>query len=87
MAQHLTSFVRGARDPMHAGDVIDLPGLRVEVIEVAEGGSPSLVTFTFDRSLDDPSLRWLAWQDGAYVPFTPPRVGASVDLAPVSMKP
>jgi hypothetical protein len=83
MAQHLTSFVRGVRDPMHAGDVIEMPGLRVVVVEVAEGGSPSLVTFTFDRSLDDASLRWLVWKDGGYALFTPPPLGERVSFPPV----
>jgi hypothetical protein len=87
MAQSLGSSVRGVRDPMHAGEVIALTGCRVEVDAVADGGGPSDVTFTFDRSLDDPSLRWLAWQDGGYVPFAVPPVGEAVELAPASLKP
>jgi hypothetical protein len=41
------------------------------------------VTFTFDRSLDDASLRWLVWKDGGYALFTPPPLGQRRDLAPV----
>jgi hypothetical protein len=52
------------------------------VVAVEEGGSPSHVTFTFDRSLDDPSLRWLAWKDGGFVPFTPPPLGQRVSVPP-----
>ncbi len=84
--QHLGSFVRGPREPMHAGEVITLEGLRVEVNAVAGDGGPSDVTFTFDRSLDDPALRWLAWQGDGYVPFVVPPVGGEVALLPASMK-
>jgi hypothetical protein len=82
MVQHLTSFVRGARDPMHAGDVIEMSGLRVVVIGVEEGGSPNHMTFTFDRSLDDASLRWLVWKDGGYAKGSPPAVGQRVSIPP-----
>jgi hypothetical protein len=85
--QSLTSFVRGVREPMHAGDVVALEGVRVEVTAVAGDGGPSDVTFTFDRPLEDPSLRWLAWQGHEYVPFALPPVGGAVDLAPASMSP
>jgi hypothetical protein len=87
MVQSLGSFVRGVDDPMHAGDVIALQGLRVEVVAVAGDGGPSDVTFTFDHSLDDPSLRWLVWRDGGYAPFAVPTVGEAVELAPVPMRP
>jgi len=40
------------------------------------------ILFHFDRPLEDPTLRWLCWQDGVYVPFTPPAVGATVHLEP-----
>ena len=80
--------MRGAHDPMHAGEVVTCsPAFGWEVVAVAEGGSPSRMTFTFDRSLDDPSMRWMTWKDGGYVPFLPPPVGQAVDLAPVTMKP
>jgi hypothetical protein len=87
MGQALGRFVRGPRDPMRAGEVIALEGFRVSVDAVAGDGGPSDMTFTFDRSLDDPSLRWLAWQGDGYVPFAVPPVGGAVELAPASLRP
>jgi hypothetical protein len=80
MAQHLTSFVRGGDEPMRAGDVVELTGLRIEVRAVTDEGSPTDVRFRFDRSLDDPSLRWLVYRDGEYRPFVPPKLGSEVVL-------
>lgn len=31
---------------------------------------------------EDPTLRWVRWQDGVYVPFTPPATGATVHFVP-----
>lgn len=87
VAQHLSSFVRGPDEPMRAGDVVTMQGTRVEVLAVSESGGPTEVRFTFDKPLEDPKLRWLAWQDGAYVPFTLPPVGGEVALPPATMKP
>jgi hypothetical protein len=33
------------------------------------------VLYEFPVPLEDPSLRWMKWHDGAYVPWTPPVVG------------
>jgi hypothetical protein len=85
--QYLTAFTRGLQEPMRAGDTGSLAGFQAEVVRVSGDDGPSDMTFTFDRSLDDPSLRWLAWKDGGYVPFAVPPVGGAVELAPASMNP
>jgi hypothetical protein len=87
LGQQLGSFVRGADDPVRAGEVMELSGCRVEVTTATAAGGPTDVVFTFAKSLDDSSPRFLAWRDGGYVPFVMPRVGEAVDLAPVSMGP
>jgi hypothetical protein len=81
--QHLSSFVRGRSDPMRAGEVVSLEGLRVEVVAITADGGPTDVTFTFDRALDDASLRWVVWKRDGYEAFSPPPVGGVVELAPV----
>jgi hypothetical protein len=83
--QTLTSFVRSPDEPLHAGDVTLLAGCRVEVTAVDPRGGPTDVTFTFDRPLDDPSLRFVAWRDGKYAPFPLPRVGERISLPPAPM--
>jgi hypothetical protein len=60
----LPSLYRAADAPMHVGDQVELPGLRVDVLGVFED-NPSRVRFTFDRSIDDPTLWFLiAGNDG-----------------------
>ncbi len=46
------------------GQVIEMDGLRATVLELGEE-SPHRVEFRFDRPLDDPSLVFLAWREGA----------------------
>jgi hypothetical protein len=87
VAQHLSSFARSAEEPFAKGDVVTMPGVRVEVLSVTAEGGPTDVRFTFDRPLDDPKLRWLAWKDEAYVPFTLPPVGGEVSLPAAQIRP
>jgi len=71
---------RGPDHPLRAGQVVELDGMRVEVTAVAPRGAPRSALFTFDRSVEDPSLRWLRWDDGVFVPFVPPAIGERVTL-------
>ena len=73
---------RGPDRPMHAGQVVELEGMRAEVTEVTGSGEPLEARFRFDRRLEDPSLRWVRWHDGVFVPFAPPPPGESVSLPP-----
>jgi hypothetical protein len=54
----LPTLYRGESAPMHAGQLIRLPGLDVQVEQVRDG-NPSLMNFTFDRSLDHPQLQFV----------------------------
>lgn len=65
-------FVRGAR--------IALTGLVIEVTELTDDDRPAEVTYRFNVPLEDPSLRWITWHEGVYVPFVPPAVGSSTTV-------
>ena len=39
----------------------------------------------FDRSLDDPSLYWLRWDDIGYTHFAPPAMGERVHVPAVDL--
>ena len=82
---YLRSFedtnVRARGIPFAPGDQVRLPGFEITVRRVTPDGRPQEVAYRFDRSLEDPSLRWLTWQDGAYRPFAPPRSGEAVSLS------
>jgi hypothetical protein len=63
---------RGA--PLRPGDRVPLAGLEVDLI------SPTEVAFHADRSLDDPTLRLLAWRDGRLRRLAVPPVGGRVAI-------
>jgi hypothetical protein len=84
------------RDPMsqvfrsssllfHAGDVVTVSGMRVEIMDVGVEGFPRRIHFRFDASLDDPSLTWITWQHQGFVPFKPPALGEKVTVSSTSM--
>ncbi len=81
---YLRSFedtnVRARGIPFAPGDQVSLPGFEVTVRRVTPDGRPQEVAYRFDRSLEDPSLRWLIWRDGAYRPFALPATGNAVSL-------
>jgi hypothetical protein len=77
----LGTLWRGPDEPMHAGQTVELSGMTVEVVEVTESGEPLEVIFRFALALEDPSLRWVHWRDGLYVPFVLPAIGETVTLA------
>jgi hypothetical protein len=70
----------GERQPMARGQKVELTGMTVEVTEMTNDGRPAEAAFRFAVALEDSSLRWLCYRGGAFVPWTPPAVGASVVL-------
>ena len=54
--------------------------MTVEITALTEDDRPAEATFRFDRPLEDPSLCWLCYRENGFEPFTPPGVGASVEL-------
>jgi hypothetical protein len=71
--------------PMRVGDRIGYGGMMIEIADVTSDGRPLEVRVHFDVDLEDPSLRWLQWKDGVYVPFRIPEVGASIVLPAVTV--
>ena len=65
---------RARRAALRPGDHVRLAGLDAEMI------APDCISFTADRPLDDPSLRLLAWRDGALRRVAVPRVGGVVEI-------
>ena len=74
--------VRSREYPLRAGDRVSLPRMRVEVLAVDGRGFPIEAAFEFDTPLEDPSLRWIAWDwdDDVYQPWSLPAVGQTVRL-------
>jgi hypothetical protein len=72
--------VRSRQLPFAAGDQVELPGLTITIRSVTADARPAEVAYRFAVPLDDASLRWRVWRDGAYRPFVPPPVGDTVQL-------
>ncbi|MCC6487956.1 MAG: hypothetical protein IT364_10695 [Candidatus Hydrogenedentes bacterium] len=79
-------FCRLPHSAMRAGQVIKTEGLTVAVLSVTPDGRPTRVRFQFDRPLEDASLRWLTWRDGAYVPFAVPSEGSETVIPELTVK-
>lgn len=75
-------MMRSLSRPFHTGDEVALSDVRVRVSEVTADGRPAQADFSFNVPLEDPSLLWMQWQDGALSPYSPPAVGGNHVLPP-----
>jgi hypothetical protein len=73
------TLYRPVERPMHAGDVVSLSGLRVEVLRAVRG-NPSRLRFTFDGDLDDESFVFLHPRRDGLKRFRLPEVGGTLRL-------
>jgi hypothetical protein len=73
-------YVRSQNDRFSSGQRVELPGLSILVESLDPQGDPEQVLYEFSVPLEDPSLRWMRWQDGVYVPWSPPAVGQTAKL-------
>lgn len=80
----IDTLFRSRSDRFRSGERITLTGTEITVTEVTPDGRPAAARFRFDVPLEDPSLRWLQWREGTFVPFIPPPTGSTVTLpAPI----
>ena len=80
-----TAFSRYLRSPSErfsVGQHFELPNLSVVIEALDAQGDPAQVLYEFQVPLENPSLRWMSWQDGVYVPWTPPAIGHSQTFSP-----
>jgi len=78
----ISRYFRERSQGFAAGEIYEIADLEIEVVDLTEDGDPRTLRYRFRVPLEDPSLRWLRWQDRRYEPFAPPPVGESIDLAP-----
>ncbi len=81
-------LMRDSDDPLTRGSTITLQrqGFRIEaeVLSLGAAGQPEVVAFRLPRGVDDPTLRWMVWEEGRPRPWTPPKVGEQRVLQPAS---
>lgn len=75
------NLFRTAAAPLHAGEVIELPGMRVEVLRVGAGGAER-ARFTFDRPLEEAPLAWVEEGAAGFVDVELPSDGFGVPFGP-----
>jgi hypothetical protein len=75
-------YVRSQNDHFSLGQRFELPGLSVVVEALDAQGDPEQVRYDFPVPLENPSLRWMSWHDGVYVPWTPPAIGQTQTFSP-----
>lgn len=75
-------YLRGEDEPFHLSQRFEVSGLSVEVQHLTARGDPDEVLYEFAVPLEDPSLRWVRWKDGVYIPWRPPALGESEELPP-----
>lgn len=75
------NLFRSAGARLAAGDVFDLPGLRVTVLEVGKEG-PRSARFEFDRDLEAAPLAWISERFDGFPPATPPKQGFGTPFDP-----
>lgn len=82
MTTPIEQFFRHPSDRLEAGETIELDGLHIEVLEVADGGGIRRVRFTFDRKLEHRSLRFFVLGSRGFVQYPIARVGSVMQIAP-----
>jgi hypothetical protein len=65
--------------PIRSGEVVDLPDIRIEILESGANG-PTAFRIDLRRPLDDPELCLLQWRDGGLRRLPPPSSGQTVEL-------
>jgi hypothetical protein len=86
VARSADMMLRGPARPLGAGARVAVPGMSVEVERVTSDGLPTSAMYRFDRSLEDPSLVWLRWDNhSGFAPFQPPAIGAMAALPAVDL--
>jgi len=67
--------------PFRSGDIVQLPRMRVTVVEVNAGGAPTLVRFDFPDALERLAIDFWVWDFKTPKPWPLPPVGSRVALS------
>ncbi len=82
LSEHFERLFFGRQPMPSAGTTYETAECTATVMATEPGGVRT-VRFEFQKSLDDPLYRFLAWQDGRLARMVPPAVGATIRLPAV----
>jgi hypothetical protein len=75
------NLFRSPHQPFKNGDIVDLPGLKIEIVDAGTSG-PRIVRYTFERPLEEEPLVWLQEGFAGFRDITPPAPGFGLPLDP-----
>lgn len=75
---HFSRIVFTVSEETKAGREVRVDGMTAKVLATDERGIPTEALYTFDKDLEDASMRWLWWTEDSFRPFTLPPIGESV---------
>ncbi len=75
------NLFRSVSEKLAVGDVFDVPGLRVTVLELGKEG-PRSVRFQFDRDLEAAPLTWITERFDGFPEAVPPKQGFGMPFDP-----
>ena len=78
----ISRYFRSGERSFAVGERFQVADLEIEIRALKQPGNPQILRYRFAQPLENPSLRWLRFEDRTYVPWSPPRVGESVVLPP-----
>ena len=77
LGTQMSSLMRPRSEAMAAGFTAVRGELHFEVLALTPDGRPEEVRVTFERPLDDPTYKWVAWEGAHVGPFEVPPQGQS----------
>lgn len=71
---------RGRDVTFSLGEVVELPGVVVEISKLTEDRRPAEATFRFAEPLESEAYQWVVWRGSSYEVFELPEVGEMVKV-------
>ena len=79
-AQAVNHLERSPDVPFQLGELFEMPDYTADVRAITPRGDLLEVGFEFERPLEDPLYRWLAWGPHGTAEWIPPAIGQTVQL-------